>query len=185
MPIVASPRQVLWFALLFAASVAFSLGFACAVPFAAFGAIAALTLPRRGALLLAVAVWLANQVVGFACLGYPATASALAWGGAFGVVAVLTTLAAQATARRLAARGAVLVPLVAFACAFLVYEGSLFVVAATLLGGTATDTPATVARILAINATAFVGLLVLRRIVLAGRFATQRPLGRDLSGRLA
>jgi len=52
-----------WLALLVAASAAFSFVFACATPFAAFGAAAALTLSRRDALRLTVAVWLANQVI--------------------------------------------------------------------------------------------------------------------------
>ncbi len=56
----------LWLALLVAASAAFSFVFACATPFAAFAAAAALTLSRRDALRLTVAVWLANQVLGYA-----------------------------------------------------------------------------------------------------------------------
>jgi hypothetical protein len=45
-------RRLVWFGLLISASVAFSLGLACATPFAAFGAAAALTLSRRDALVL-------------------------------------------------------------------------------------------------------------------------------------
>ncbi|MDQ6867846.1 MAG: hypothetical protein M3178_05420 [Pseudomonadota bacterium] len=73
-------RRPLWIALLVGASVAFSLGFACAVPLAAFAAIAALTLSRRDAFALVGAVWLANQIAGFAVHHYPVTASTLAWG---------------------------------------------------------------------------------------------------------
>jgi hypothetical protein len=180
-----SPRHAFWFALLLAASVAFSLAFACAVPIAAFGAVAALTLPRRDALLLAGGVWLANQLVGFALLGYPWTASTFAWGGALGAVAVLATVAALALARHRDARGAVVVALAAFLGAFSVYEGGLFVVAATLLGGTEAYTPAIMARILTINAAACVGLLVLHRLAVAGGFVTRRPLAWDLWGRHA
>jgi len=86
-------RHPLWLALLVAASVVFSLGLACAAPFTAFGAAAALTLSRRDALVLVMSVWLANQLVGFTLLHYPWTANAFAWGGALGVVAVLATLA--------------------------------------------------------------------------------------------
>jgi hypothetical protein len=57
-------RRPLWIALLVAASVAFTLGFACATPLAAFAAIAALSMPRKDALLLIGLVWLANQAVG-------------------------------------------------------------------------------------------------------------------------
>ena len=73
-------RQLLWLAPLIGASVAFSLGLACATPFAAFAAAAALTLSRRDAYVLILSVWLANQFVGFTVLSYPWTASTLAWG---------------------------------------------------------------------------------------------------------
>jgi hypothetical protein len=77
-------RRPLWIAVLVVASVVFSLGFACAVPIAAFAAIAALTLSRRDAFSLVGAVWLANQIAGFAVHHYPVTASTLAWGAGLG-----------------------------------------------------------------------------------------------------
>ena len=143
---------------------AFSLGFACAAPLAAFGALAAMTLSQRDALLLTGAVWLANQLVGFAILDYPWTVSTFAWGIALGIVTALATVAARAMATRVDGRGAAVVSLAAFTSAFIVYEGGIFVVAATLLGGTEDFAPAIVARILEINAAAFAGLLVLNRL---------------------
>lgn len=50
--------------------------FACAVPFAALAALAAFDSERRDGLLLIGAVWLVNQVYGFAVLGYPIEAQA-------------------------------------------------------------------------------------------------------------
>ena len=50
--------------------------FACAVPFAALAALAAFDTDRRDGLLLIGAVWLVNQVYGFAVLGYPMEAQA-------------------------------------------------------------------------------------------------------------
>jgi hypothetical protein len=169
-------RHALWLALLVASSVAFSLGFACAVPFAAFGAVAALTLTRRDALLLIGAVWLANQLVGFAILNYPWDASTLTWGVVLGIVAILTTMAAQAIAQRLNGRGALVFSLAAFAGAFIVYEGGLYLISAAWLGGTEDYVPAIVARILAINAAAFAGLLVLDRLAVAGGLAAKSVL---------
>jgi hypothetical protein len=98
-------RRPLWIALLVAASVGFSLGFACAVPLAAFAAIAALTLSRRDAFALVGAVWLANQIAGFAVHHYPVTASTLAWGAGLVAVAVLSTIAAQLVKDHLAPDG--------------------------------------------------------------------------------
>jgi hypothetical protein len=160
-------RHTLWLAFLVAASVAFTLGFACAVPFAAFGAAAAITMRPREALYLTVALWLANQIVGFTVLGYPRTTSTFVWGIVLGGVAVLATVSAQSVTRHLNERAFVIVALAAFTGAFIAYEGGLFVVSATLLGGTENFIPATVARILEINVAAFVGLLVLNRLASA------------------
>jgi hypothetical protein len=73
-------RHLVWLGLLISASVAFSLGLACATPFAAFAAAAALTLSRRDALVLVTSVWFANQLVGFTVLHFPWTANTFAWG---------------------------------------------------------------------------------------------------------
>jgi hypothetical protein len=159
-----SLRRYLWLALIVAASVAFTLGFACAVPLAAFGAIAGLTLSRRDALLLIGAVWLTNQFVGFAVLGYPWTAETLAWGAILGVVAVLATMAARQAALRLGRTGQIAASCGAFAAAFAVYEMALFVAALAAMGGTEDFTLAIVSRIFGINAVALVGLLVLNRL---------------------
>jgi hypothetical protein len=168
-------RRALWLALLVVASVAFSLGFACAMPFAAVGAAAALTLARRDAWLLAGAAWLANQIVGFAILGYPWTINSVAWSVVLGVAAVLTALTAQWCIRRLEGSGVIVVSLLSFLGAFIVYEGGLFVVAATLLGGTEAFAPAIVIRIFEINIAAFAGLLVLSRLGIAVGL-TGRPM---------
>jgi len=157
-------RHWLWLALLPAASVGFTFGFACAVPFAAFGAIAALTLTRRDALLLTVALWLVNQIIGFTVLQYPWDGMTFTWGAVLGGVAVLSTAAAQAVIR---GRGGVPAWLASFAAAFIVYEGGLYLVSAVALGGTEDFTVEIVARIFAINAAAFVGLLAASLLIAA------------------
>lgn len=127
-------RQHLWLALLVAASVAFSRGFACVTPFAAFAAAAALTLRRRDAALLVIGVWLANQIVGYAFLAYPWTVDSVVWGIALGVASLLATLGARRVAIATAAAGQVVQSLAAFLAAFAVFEATLFVVAITILG---------------------------------------------------
>ena len=157
-------RRHLWLALLVAASVAFSLGFACATPLAAFAAAAALTLPRRDALLLTTAVWLANQLVGFAFLHYPWTASTFAWGIAIGAAALLAAEAARSAALGTVRAGAALASLAALLAAYAAYEAVLFAVAAAALGGVEDFVPAIVGWIFLINAAAFVALFVLNRL---------------------
>jgi len=57
--------HTLWIGLLMAVSAGLTTGYTCVVPFAALGVAAAMTLPRREALVCAMAVWLANQAAGF------------------------------------------------------------------------------------------------------------------------
>jgi hypothetical protein len=157
-------RHRVWLLLLVVSSVAFTLGFACAVPFAAFGAIAALTLPRRDALLLTAALWLVNQAIGFAILHYPLDGMTLVWGAVLGGIAVLSTVAAQAV---IEGRGLALAPAAGFAAAFVAYEVSLYLVSAGALGGTEDFTAAIVGRILAINAAGFAALLAAALLIAA------------------
>jgi hypothetical protein len=169
-------RQPLWLATLVAASVAFSLGFACAVPLAAFAALGALTLDRRTALLLIIGIVVANQIVGFTVLHYPRDAVTIAWGAAFLFVGVAATLAAFWTKRGLAGLNPAALFLATFIAAFVFYEGGFFLV--SLLVGSGLDAYALsiVLRIFELNAFAFAGLLVIRRIAIAIGLAADQPL---------
>jgi hypothetical protein len=174
-------RRPLWIALLVVASIVFSLGFACAVPLAAFAAIAALTLSRRDAFSLVGAVWLANQIAGFAVHLYPVTASTLAWGGGLGAVALLSTLAAQWVKDHLA-RSLMVAAIAAFLAAFAVYEGSLFAISLALTSGVSDYAPSIVGRIFAINTAAFAALFLVHRLgVFAGLAKGSRLPAREQS----
>lgn len=113
-----------------------SFGFACATPFAAFAVVAADMLPLPQALLVMTAVWIVNQSIGFAALGYPLDASTLLWGFAIGVGALAATAEASVLVRSPigsnqnapAALG------LAFVGAYSVYEVALFAFT-PLLGG--------------------------------------------------
>jgi len=166
-PSITGVRHQVWLTILVAATIGFSLVFACAAPFAAFGAIAALTLSRRDALLVTVALWLANQLTGYALLGYPGTANSVAWGPAIGIAAVLGTMAAQWTVLRLAgARDVVRAP-AALLAAFAVYEVAIFVVSLALLGGIEMFAPAIVGQVFVTNMAALAGLYGLNRLGVA------------------
>ena len=150
-------RRPFWLTLLIAASIAFTLGFACAVPFAAFAAATALTLSKRDAMILMLGAWLANQVTGFLFLDYPLDANCLERGAAFGVVALGSLFAARVTAARLRQIQRLVCCMLAFLAAFVAYEASLYGFA-QILGGKEDFTIAVQARIFAINACALVGL---------------------------
>jgi len=64
-----------------------------------------------------------------------------------------------------------------FLVAFAVYEVALFAVSATLLGGTEIYTAAIQGRIFAVNAVAFVGLLVLHGLAVSAGFAVNAATG--------
>ncbi|WP_395665361.1 hypothetical protein [Methylocella sp.] len=153
-------RRPIWIGTLVAASVAFSLGFACAAPFAAFAALAALTMPARPALALIGLVWFANQAVGFLILHYPA--DSIGWGLAIGVGAVGGAFAARAAARALPAPEPLRYAL-AFLAAFAVYEAALLAMAIATGGGHGAFTAEIMGQVFAINAAAFLGLLALNR----------------------
>jgi hypothetical protein len=162
-------RRPLWLGLLIALSVALTLALACAVPFAAFAAVAALTLARRDALYLTAGVWLANQMVGFAFLHYPWDGTCFAWSAVLGATALLSTLAAQQVLQRVrAARW--LCATAAFLAALATYEVALYL-AAVILGGEGAFTLSIQIRIFAINGAAMLGLLLLHWLGAALRIA--------------
>jgi hypothetical protein len=172
--ISSSPRRHwLWISSLIVASILFTFGFACALPLAAFAAVCALTTDRREALAITGAIWLANQIVGFAFLHYPTDTVTLAWGAALGVIALLSCETAGLAMRRI---GGVLGSCAAFLAAFIVYEGAIYAICLATDRGADDFTVAVVSRIFLINASAFLGLWawnVLSATVGLGR----KPLG--------
>jgi pimeloyl-ACP methyl ester carboxylesterase len=157
-PSITGWRHQLWLTLLIAGSVAFTTAFACAAPFAAFSAAAALTLSRRDALLLTIGVWLANQLTGFLVLAYPWTLSSLAWAPLMGAAPILGTLAALGTVPRLAGARPVTQALAALMVAFAVFEVVTYAVSLAWLGGTQTYAPSIITRVFVTNVGALVGL---------------------------
>lgn len=160
--------RLLWAVTLLAASFAFSLSFACAVPLAGFAAIAVLTMGRLEAILLIVAIFLTNQCVGFGLLNYPRTPDTFAWGGVMAAVAVATVLAAGWIQSRLAGAHRFLRIATVFFSAFGVYEVLLFVATAISGSGFEAYSAAVIGRILLINLVSFIVLFVGCRLVVIG-----------------
>lgn len=154
-------RRVIWAATVIAASNMLSFGWACALPLAGFAAVAALTTARREALLLTGAVWFANQAVGFLFLHYPTDAMTLFWGGALGVIAMLSCESAGLLARRFPGLTG---GLAAFLAAFVVYES--LVLAVTALTGPGVDhfDAPVVTRLFLINLGAFAALMMVKAV---------------------
>ena len=154
-----------WPAILAASTVIGSLAIACMMPFVALAIVVAMSLPNRRAIATVTAIVAANQVIGFAVLGFPADAYTVAWGAAlFGA-----TLAAMGIARWVVGPGGEIIATrltLAGAAAFITYEALLFAFA-TQVGRVETFTPAIIAQ-LARNETLWLIALTALRLLTTG-----------------
>ena len=173
-------KPPVWGAGLIAAAILFSFALACGMPFAALGAVAALTLPPRDAMLLAGAGWLANQAIGFGYLGYPLDAMTMAWGVALGASALAAVCGAVLAMRHAVGAHAMIGPAVAFLAAWGAQQGVVFL-ASLILGGMASAlAPSVVWFILWTNALAFVSLIALQ--IVGARVGLATPLSGQAAG---
>ncbi len=154
-----TPRNAAWPAILAAATVLGSLALACVFPFAAFAALAALTLDKRSGITLVATVWAVNQAVGFFLLTFPWDAQAVGHG-----IAILgATLAGFGIARMMSDRIAnpVLRCSAALIAAFAVYQ-ALLAAYAQVGGGAENFTPAIVFDVARNDVLWFAGLMGIR-----------------------
>jgi hypothetical protein len=159
--------SALWVALLTAASTATTLALACATPFPALAALAAVHMRRREGVALMLLAWLASQFVGFFLLGYPRDGSTLAWGFALGTAAMGSALAGSAAVRALNYRSVAARLSLAYAAGFTDYKG-VIVGWALVLGGLHTATaPDLLAEQFVRNAAILIGLYGLYRLLVA------------------
>jgi hypothetical protein len=115
----------------------------CATPLAGLAAAAALTLPRRVALVVICSAWLVNQLLGFGFRGYPHTVNTFAWGAVLGVAAIAAMNAATFVPRS-----------IAFIASFAAFEGVL-VIASVWLGDWGAYAPIYLLQGFLLNAIAF------------------------------
>jgi hypothetical protein len=167
-------RSLGWIGFLALATVGFSCGFGCAVPFAAFGAIAALTLSRRAAAGAALLVWLTNQVWQAVALGYPLTPDALRWGAALCILAQLCAAAPRLLPAALHGRAVppAAITAGAFTLAFVCYEAGLFIIASLLSKPGHLFSPPILAAALGVNALVYAALFAASRLRWADRQTT-------------
>ncbi|HSZ74350.1 MAG TPA: hypothetical protein VK779_05980 [Rhizomicrobium sp.] len=157
-------KRVGWVVFLTATSVLFTLALACAAPFAAIGAAAALFLQRRDAIWLTAITWLANQAVGFGFAHYPLDAQTFMWGGLLGISAFAATGAAMAADRVTRNWDRAFAAVLAFIAAFIAYEGFLYLVTQIVSPEPGDYAVKTVVMFLEINGCAFAGLILLQKI---------------------
>ena len=160
-------HRALWMALIAAASLVLSFAFACAAPFAALAALAALNLTKREAAIVVAASFLANQAIGFGALDYPRDALTFAWGAAMGAATLASLLSASAAASFLGNAHGLVRGGAAFVAAFLAYEAALYLATFALGGAEAAFADTAIRQVFLIDAASFIGLLALDRALLA------------------
>lgn len=124
------------------AAILFSFAMACGMPFAALGALAALAMVPRDAVLLAGLGWLANQAIGFGILGYPLDATTIAWGGVLGLSALAGVGMALLALRMTRSAGLAVRLVLALVAAWAGQQGIVVAAGAGLLASASAAAPA-------------------------------------------
>ena len=133
----AAAVSALWISVMAAVSIASTLVLACAMPFEALAAFAALHFGRRDGIWLTALCWAANQAIGFGLLHYPVEFTSLAWSPGLLLAALAALGAARSVAGRLARWQAWVRAPAALAVAFVAFK-AVVLVFALILGGVST-----------------------------------------------
>ncbi len=159
--------SVLWVSLLTAASSATTLALACATPFPALAALAAVHMRRREGIALMLLAWAASQFVGFFLLGYPRDGSTLAWGAGLGTAAVGSALASYAALHVAGYRSVAARLGLAYAAGFTAFKGIILAWALVLGGLHTAMAPDLLAEQFVRNGAILIGLYTLYRLLVA------------------
>lgn len=156
----------IWMAILTLAVVGVTVALSCVTPFAALAVALAGTVGLRASLRLMIAVWCANQAIGFGLFHFPRTPDTFLMGMAIGGAAVAGTIAAWAVLNRMRSLPVLLRLGVAFLVSFGIYELAL-VGPVVFLGDLQTFRPAIVAELGLVNAVSLVGIVALNEVLAA------------------
>jgi len=156
----------IWMAILTLAVVGVMVALSCITPFAALAVALAGTVGLRASLRVMIAVWLANQIIGFGLFHFPRTPEAFLIGIAIGAAAVVGTIAAWLVLNRAQSRPVLLRLGVGLAASFATYELTLLA-AVVFLGDLETFRPAIVAQLGFINAVSLGGMVALNEVLAA------------------
>ncbi|MBI1649153.1 hypothetical protein [Hyphomicrobium sulfonivorans] len=171
-------KRMMWFLFLVAASIVATTVFACAFPFAAVAALAALDTEYEDGAWLVGASWLANQAYGFGVLGYPLELQAFGWGLFMGAGAIAGYYAARAIVLALKPYGMIAMLAAALPVAFLVYQAGIYAGTLVLTHGEGAFLYDVVQYVATVEVIAFAVLLVVHRIAFAAGFVTPNAIER-------
>ncbi len=156
----------IWLLILVLAVVGVTVALSCVTPFAALAVALAGTVGLRASLRVLLAVWLANQVIGFGLFHFPRTLDTFLIGIAIGGAAVAGTIAAWAVLNRIRSRHLLLRLGVALLASFATYELALLP-AVVFLGDLETFRPAILAELGFVNVVSLLGMIALNQLLAA------------------
>ena len=162
-----SGASALWVSLLTAASTATTLALACATPFPALAALAAVHMRRRDGMALMLLAWAMSQFVGVFLLGYPCDGSTLGWAAALGTAAVGSALAGTAAVHAAGYRSVAARLSLAYAAGFTAFKGIVLAWALVLGGLHRVMAPDLLAEQFVRNGAILIGLYALYRVLVA------------------
>jgi hypothetical protein len=166
----------LWIGAMVAASTVTTLMLACATPFPALAAIAALHVRRTEGVALILVVWIAAQITGFGLLHYPVDADSIGWALALGVAAIGSLFAADLAARAMPGANYVARLVVAYVAAYIGFKLVVLLGAFALQSGWAAFKAEVLARQFVRYGLILVGLVVFQRVLaLVGVNGDARP----------
>jgi len=130
--------STIWIILLTAASTLTTLALACATPFPALAALAAMHMRRRDGLILMALAWGASQATGFFILHYAIKDTTLGWALGLLVAAMASGLGAYAALAHMEGRSLALRLGTAYVAAFVAFKLVIIAFSAFWLGGVET-----------------------------------------------
>lgn len=155
--------STLWIVLLTAASTATTLALACATPFPALAALAAVHMRQRDGLILMLLAWFASQVTGFAVLHYPHDPKTLAWAAGLATAATASALGAYTMLRVLKDLPVLARLAVAYVATFVAFKATVLGWSFFLGGVATTLNPQILATQFLRNGAILIGLYLLHR----------------------
>ncbi len=157
----------LWMALLTGAGIATTFALACAMPFAAMAALAAVHLRRQDGVPLILLGWGCSQAIGFGLLGYPHDPATIGWGVGIAVAALAAVFAGYAIDARRRSRPEIVRICAAYLAAFVAYKAVLLLCSLGLGGVRLALSPTIALRSFAQGGVVLLGLLALHRGLIA------------------
>lgn len=163
--------STLWIVLLTVASTVTTLVLACATPFPALAALAALHMRRSDGLTLMAIAWAASQLTGFLVLGYEVKSTTWGWAIGLAVAALASGVGAYAALGqvdgRLGGRSTALRLAVAYVAGFVAFKIAILAFAFWLGGVATTLDPDILMRQFVRNGAILIGLFALYRALVA------------------